>query len=525
MESRGRDHSGGRDSAELETFFGGLAKPWAGFHIIGAMKRFLAFDLGAESGRGILGILSSGNLALREIHRFANTPVRLPQGLFWDSFRLLHEIEEGIRLAGKEGSTIDGIGVDTWGVDFGLLGEDGTLVENPRCYRDARTNGILEAAFQQMPKEQIYARTGIQFLQFNTLFQLLAMRRMKASSLGAARTLLMMPDLMNYWLCGQAAAEVTIASTSQIYNPQAGAWDGELLESFGVSSGLLPKLVPPGTRLGTLLPHVAEATRVSPEIPVYTAAGHDTACAVAAVPASGEREWCYISSGTWSLMGAELSAPVMTPAAMERGFTNEVGVDGRIRFLKNIMGLWLLQECRRAWALDGQEYSYDELTQASLSAEPFLAVVDPDAFLAPGRMPDKIQEFCQSTGQRIPVRPEQITRVIFESLAVCYRKVLEDLEATLGKQIEVVHIVGGGSRNRVLNQFVADVTGRLVIAGPFEATAIGNVLVQAMGSREISGLNAAREVVKNSFEVRRFEPQSSAQWESAYEKFRELTRP
>lgn len=487
------------------------------------MQRFLAFDLGAESGRGILGILSSGNLALREVHRFANTPVHLPQGLFWDSFRLFHEIEEGIRLAGKEGATIDGIGVDTWGVDFGLLGEDSTLVENPRCYRDARTNGILEAAFAQMPKDELYARTGIQFLQFNTLFQLLAMRRMNASSLAAARTLLMMPDLLNYWLCGRPVAEITIASTSQIYNPAGGAWDGELLESFGVSPGLLPELVAPGTRLGTLLPHVAEATRVSPEVPVYTAAGHDTACAVAAVPASADADWCYISSGTWSLMGAELAHPVMTPTAMAHGFTNEVGVGGRIRFLKNIMGLWLLQECRRAWALDGKDYTYDELTQAATGAEPFLAVVDPDAFLAPGRMPDKIRGFCEQSGQRVPESPEQITRVIFESLAVCYRKVLEDLEATLGKRMEVIHIVGGGSRNRVLNQFVADVTGRLVVAGPFEATAIGNVLVQAMGSGELQGLESARDVVKNSFEVRRYEPQGSREWESAYAKFRELT--
>jgi rhamnulokinase len=333
----------------------------------------------------------------------------------------------------------------------------------------------------------------------------------------------MMPDLLNYWLCGRAAAEITIASTSQIYNPASGAWDGKLLESFGVSPSLLPELVAPGTRLGTLLPHVAEATRVSPEVPVYTAAGHDTACAVAAVPASADGNWCYISSGTWSLMGAELAHPVMTPTAMAHGFTNEVGVGGRIRFLKNIMGLWLLQECRRAWALDGRDFTYEELTQASTGAEPFLAVVDPDAFLAPGRMPDKIRSFCQQSGQRVPESPEQITRVIFESLAVCYRKVLEDLEATLGKRIEVIHIVGGGSRNRVLNQFVADVTGRLVVAGPFEATAIGNVLVQAMGSGELQGLESARDVVKNSFEVRRFEPQGSREWESAYAKFRELT--
>ena len=486
------------------------------------MKRFLAFDLGAESGRGIVGTLSGGNLALREIHRFPNTPVHLPQGLFWDSFRLFHEIEYGLRQAGREGAALDGIGVDTWGVDFGLIGRDGTLIENPRCYRDARTNGILEAAFARMPKEEIYARTGIQFLQFNTLFQLFAMQRDGASSLPAAHAMLMMPDLLSYWLSGKVASEITIASTSQIFDPRSMEWDRGLLEAFGLSSSILQKLVSPGTRLGTLLPHLAEATRLSEETPVYASAGHDTACAVAAVPATASASWCYISSGTWSLLGAELGAPVMNASALSHGFTNEVGADGRIRFLKNIMGLWLLQECRRAWAQDGSEYKYEDLVSAAKDAEPFLAVVDPDAFLAPGGMPDKIRKYCADSGQQVPGNPGQITRVILESLAVCYRKVLEDLEETLGRRMEVVHIVGGGSQNRLLNQFVADATGRQVVAGPAEATAIGNVLVQAMGSGAVPDLDSAREVVKNSFEVRRFEPRNSQGWESAYSRFREL---
>ena len=487
------------------------------------MKRFLAFDLGAESGRGIVGILSGGNLALREVHRFANIPVRLPQGLFWDSFRLFHEIEQGIRLVGKEDARLDGIGVDTWGVDFGLLGRDGTLVENPRCYRDARTDGILEAAFARMPKEEIYARTGIQFLQFNTLFQLFAMQRNGASSLVAAHSLLMMPDLLNYWLSGRAAAEITIASTSQVYNPASAAWDHGLLESFGLQSSILLDLVTPGTKLGTLLPHLADASRMSEETPVYATAGHDTACAVVAVPAAANGNWCYISSGTWSLLGAELEAPVMNANALAHGFTNEVGVGGRIRFLKNIMGLWLLQECRRAWAQDGAEYTYEELVSAATDAEPFLAVVDPDAFLAPGNMPEKIRRYCSRTGQCVPQGPAQITRIILESLAVCYQKVLEDLEVILERKMDVVHIVGGGSRNWLLNQFVADATGRLVVAGPGEATAIGNVLVQAMGGGDVANLDSAREVVRNSFEVRRFEPQGSKGWDAAYSRFRELT--
>lgn len=487
------------------------------------MKRFLAFDLGAESGRGIVGILQRGNLALREIHRFPNTPVRLPQGLFWDSFRLFHEIELGLRQAGREGLVLDGIGVDTWGVDFGLVGRDGTLLENPRCYRDARTDGILEAAFARMPKEEIYARTGIQFLQFNTLFQLFAMERSGASSLTAAHRLLMMPDLLNYWLCGKAAAEITIASTSQILDPKRADWDRGLLETFGISSSILLDLVAPGTRLGTLLPHLAEASRLSETTPVYAAAGHDTACAVVAVPADAGTNWCYISSGTWSLLGAELDAPAMSASALSHGFTNEMGAGGKIRFLKNIMGLWLLQECRRAWAQDGSEFSYEALMNAAASAEPFLAIVDPDAFLAPGKMPDKIRAYCADSGQRIPQEHGEISRVILESLAVCYRKVLEDLEETLGRRMDVVHIVGGGSQNLLLNQFVADATGRLVVAGPAEATAIGNVLVQAMGGGDLANLDSARDVVKNSFEVRRFEPKNSGNWESAYRRFRELT--
>lgn len=486
------------------------------------MQRFLAFDLGAESGRAILGILNGSNLALRELHRFPNTPVRLPQGLFWDTFRLFQEIEEGIRIACREGSAIDGIGVDTWGVDFGLLGADGTLVENPRCYRDARTNGILEAAFSVMPREVLYGRTGIQFLQFNSLFQLFAMKRQNASALPVAAQLLHIPDLLNYWLTGRAVSERTIASTSQIYNPETHAWDRSLLETFGVSAHILGELVEPGAYLGPLLPEVMETVRCTQSIPVYASAGHDTACAVAAAPAVPGKNWCYISSGTWSLMGAELDAPVMSDRALAHTFTNEVGVAGSIRFLKNIMGLWLLQECRRAWAADGKDYTYDELVIAALSAKPFLAVVDPDAFLAPGRMPEKIQDFCRRTGQQAPTGPEEITRVIFESLAVCYRKVLLDLEETLGRRMDVIHIVGGGSRNSVLNQFVADATGRTVVAGPAEATAIGNVLVQAMGSGLITSHAHAREVVRNSFEVKHFEPQNSAGWEQAYARFREL---
>jgi len=491
---------------------------------MGAMQRYLAFDLGAESGRAIQGTLDSGKLALREFHRFLNQPVRLPQGLYWDTFRLFHEIQQGIGIACRDGGSIHGIGVDTWGVDFGLLGDDGTLVENPRCYRDARTDGIFDSAFQVMPREEMYHRTGIQFLQFNSIFQLHAMRKQNASALAAARTLLHMPDLLNYWLCGRAVSERSIASTSQCYDPRTQDWDRDMVARFGIDPGILAPLVDPGTPIGTLLPVIGESARAaSCAIPVYATAGHDTACAVAAVPASSGRNWCYVSSGTWSLMGTELEAPVMNDRALAHTFTNEVGVNGSIRFLKNIMGLWLLQECRRFWAAAGNDYSYEHLVASCEHASPFFAVVDPDAFLAPGHMPEKIQEYCRKTGQPVPEDPAQITRVILESLAVCYRKVLLDMEDTLGRHMEVIHIVGGGSRNAVLNQFVADATGRIVVAGPGEATAIGNVLIQAIGSGELRNQHEAREVVRNSFEVRAFQPRSHAGWEAAYQTFRHLT--
>jgi len=490
---------------------------------MGAMHRYLAFDLGAESGRAIQGIIKDGNLALRELHRFPNLPVRLPHGLYWDTFRLFKEMQEGIRIASREDVAIHGIGVDTWGVDFGLLGADGTLVENPRCYRDPRTDGILEAAFQVMPKEAIYKRTGIQFLQFNTLFQLFAMKQQGASGLPVAKTMLHMPDLLNYWLTGRAVSERTIASTSQFYDPVRQDWDRELLEIFGVNPSILAPLVDPGEHLGSVLPEIMEACHAKQTIPVYASAGHDTACAVAAAPAQPGQDWCYISSGTWSLMGAELKAPVMNKRAMAHTFTNEVGIQGTIRFLKNIMGLWLLQECRREWSITERQFTYEELVESAQSAEPFVAIVDPDAFLAPGRMPEKIQDYCRRTKQSIPDQPGQMTRVILESLAVCYRKVLHDLEEALGRRMEVIHILGGGSRNDVLNQYVADATERRVVAGPSEATAIGNILVQALGSGQLKDHEQAREVVRNSFGVKHFEPSGRAGWNIAYERFRELT--
>jgi rhamnulokinase len=481
-------------------------------------KRYLAVDLGAESGRAILGTVSDRRLTLEELHRFPNTPVQTPTGLYWDTFRLFHEIVHGLRVAGRERKvTLDGIGVDTWGVDFALLGRDGALIANPMHYRDPRNDGMLERTFAVVSREEIFRHTGIQFLQFNTLFQLYAMKLAASPALGAARTLLFMPDLFNYWLTGERRSELTIASTSQFYNPLEKRWATELFAGLGLPASLLPEIVPPGTRLGTLLPHVAEAAGL-PDARVYATACHDTAAAVAAVPADGE-DWCYISSGTWSLMGVELDEPVINERSLALNFTNEIGAGAKVRFLKNIAGLWLIQECRRAWAAEGCESSYEELAQLADTARPFVAVINPDAFLQPGRIPEKIAEFCRSTGQAAPKDRAETCRVILESLALRYRQVLESLEALLGRKLRVIHIVGGGSRNNVLNRFVAEATGRSVVAGPAEATAAGNVLVQMLGSGSLSGLAEARQLVKRSFELNAIQAESTPAWDAAYERF------
>jgi rhamnulokinase len=469
------------------------------------MRRYLAVDIGAESGRAMLGSLGGGALTIEELHRFPNTPVRVRGALYWDALRLFHEIQEGLAI-GRQRGDLAGIGVDTWGVDFALLDDDGALIDNPRHYRDARTTGMMEAVFSRVPRNEVFAATGIQFMQLNSLYQLYAMRESQA--LARTRTLLFMPDLFNYWLTGVARAERTIASTSQFYDPRARTWATGLLDRLGLSPSILPAIADPGVRLGA-----------TGGVPVYTTGCHDTASAVAAVPA-GSENWCYISSGTWSLMGVELDGPVIDERSLAMNLTNEVGAAGKIRLLKNIAGLWLLQECRRAWAAGGQEYSYEHLARLAAEARPFVAILDPDAFLDPGGMPARISAYCAKTGQPVPQTPGEFARSILESLALRYRRVLEMLEELLGRRMAVIHIVGGGSRNEVLNQFVADATGRTVAAGPTEATAIGNVLIQAIGAGDLAGLAEARALVRGSFPVRMFEPQQS--WGAAYERYREL---
>jgi len=485
------------------------------------MKCYLAVDLGAESGRAILGTLNGNQLQLEELHRFPNVPVRTPSGLYWDSLRLFHEIQQGLSVAGRERKIgLDGVGVDTWGVDFALLGRDGSLVANPMHYRDSRNDGMLDKTFAVVPREEIFAHTGIQFIQLNTLCQLYAMKLAGAPGLEAAARLLFMPDLFNYWLTGVARNELTEASTSQFYNPIEKRWATELFERLGLSASILGEIVFPGTLLGPLLPHVAEAAGLE-RVPVFATASHDTAAAVAAVPAEG-KGWCYISSGTWSLMGVELPEPVINERSLALNFTNEIGFGGTVRFLKNIAGLWLLQECRRAWALEGNEFGYDDLARLAASSQPFKAIISPDAFLYPGAMPAQIAAWCGSRGQVAPETPGEFTRTILESLALRYRQVLESLESAISRQIGPIHIVGGGSRNRLLNQLVADATQRLVVAGPSEATAAGNVMVQAIGSGVIADLKEARAVVRRSLPLSLYEPQPSGGWDDAYSRFSNL---
>ena len=476
------------------------------------MAHYLAFDLGAESGRAIAGTLQDGTLQVEELHRFPNDPLRTDEALSWDIERLWAEIQRGIRVAAERGFRADGIGIDTWGVDYGLLDEQGELIENPRHYRDARNNGMVEAVLARVPREEVFAATGIQFMQINTLYQLYGANREKPEAVARARRLLNIPDLFNYWLTGEARSEATIASTTQFFNPVTMNWATGLLERLGLPTKILCPIVTPGALLGK--------TRTGPQTAVYATAGHDTASAVAAAPAAGGDDWCYISSGTWSLMGLELDRPVIHAESLAHNFTNEVGVAGKIRLLKNIAGLWLLQECRRAWMAEGIAYSYEQLARMAAQARAHSAVIDPDAFLEPGGMPGKIADYCRRTGQEPPGTHAEYARAILESLALRYRHVLESLEILGNRKIAVIHIVGGGSRNGVLNQFVADATGRRVVAGPAEATAIGNILVQAMGAGELSGLEQIRAVVRRSFPPTTVEPRAAADWERAYECYR-----
>ncbi len=477
----------------------------------------LAFDLGAESGRAMLGRFDGERVQLSEVHRFPNGPVYLPDGMHWDVLRLWTEIKQSMALIAREhAGKLASVGLDTWGVDFGLFDRDGALVSNPYHYRDSRTDGMLEEAFRRVPREEIFERTGIQFLVLNSLYQLLSMVVHRSPALDVAQTFLTMPDLFNYWLTGRMVSEFSIATTTQCYDPREEDWARPMLERLGIPAHIFPEIVPPGTVLGDLSPAVARDAGLG-SVPVVAPACHDTGSAVAAVPAEGSG-FAWISSGTWSIIGAELSQPVINEQSLAFNLTNEGGAHGTFRFCKNVMGLWLVQECRRTWARQGEEFSYDELTHMAAEAEPFLAVIDPDhgEFFKPGDMPARMRAFCQMTNQPVPESKGAIIRCALEGIALKYRQVLKRVEEILGRRLDPLYIVGGGTQNQLLSQFTADAIGRQVITGPIEATATGNIIVQAMALGHLASLEEGRAVVRNSFDVTSFEPISQPGWDDAY---------
>ncbi len=486
-----------------------------------AERKYLAFDFGAESGRAILGTLADGKLTLEEKHRFANPMGQIRGQLQWDLLGQWEQVKQGLR--NTRGTKLDGIGVDTWGVDFGLLDSTGDVIGNPTMYRDSCTDGMIDDVNAIVGAKQVFETTGIQVMFFNTLYQMRALVKKSPHKLAAATKLLFMPDLFNYLLTGVAKGEFSIVSTSQMYDPRKRAWATEMLEKIGIPTRILPDIIPTGTVLGPLLDSVAKECEVSPATVIATA-GHDTASAVASVPASGG-SWCYISSGTWSLMGVELAEPIINDKSVAYNYTNEGGIGGSIRFLKNIMGMWLIQECRRHFQKEGHEHSYAELAQMAKDSKPFDILVDPDfaPFATPGDMPGKIDQYCEKTGQAKPATRGAYIRACVDSLALKYRHTLEGLEAILGKSIDTIHIVGGGTQNELLNQLTADICKKSVVAGPIEATAIGNILVQAIATGAIKDIAEARQVVRASFPVKRYDPSDSAA-DAHYERFLALQK-
>ena len=491
-----------------------------------AQQVYLGVDLGAESGRVIAGLWDGKQMKLEEMHRFPNGGVAIADSLRWNTLGLWNEIQTGLTAAAKKfGKSVVSVGVDTWGVDYALLSKSGEVLGLPFHYRDGRTRGMFQRAFAKVSREEIFSATGLQFMEINTLYQLLAHQKNNPELLAAAETLLLMPDFLHYCLSGARVSEFTIATTSQCVNPKKRAWDTGLLEKLGLPTKIFPEIVPPGTRIGQLRASLAERTGLGP-IAVVAPAAHDTGSAVAAVPTTntGKANWAYLSSGTWSLLGVELQDALLSPRVLELNITNEGGVDGTYRLLKNIMGLWLMQQCRRAFIEKGKDISYEQLVQLASEAPAFRSLVDPndDRFLNPPSMPAAIKDFCRDTNQPIPETEGQFARCVFECLALTYASTLEGLEGLTGTKIEAVHVVGGGSRNKVLNQFTANACGRPVIAGPVEATGFGNLLVQARSHGEIKTLADIRAAVRASSEVTQHDPENAAAWQDARGRFAKL---
>jgi rhamnulokinase len=493
----------------------------------GMSNGYIAIDLGAESGRVIVGVLADGRLRLEEVHRFNHEPVWLPTGLHWDITGIWRETLAGLRHAAawtkSNGVEPISVGVDTWGVDWALVDDAGELVGLPHAYRDPRNAAAYDEVIAKLGRDRIYQTTGIQFMALNTLYSLYAHKLADPDAIAKGK-LLFMPDLLHFWLSGERTIEANIASTSQMVDCHTGDWAKGMLIELGLPIPELRPLTNPGDQIGPLRKKLAEDTGLPAGVRVVAPASHDTASAVAAVPAVEHANWCYLSSGTWSLLGVEIDKPCVTSAAQAASFTNEGGVAGTIRFLKNIPGLWLVQECRRDFARQGQEFDYAMLTRLADEAEPFRTLVDPAhaAFQSPGDMPRKIAEFARRAGQPVPQTPGQFVRACLESLALAYREKLETLESILGRRYDVIHVVGGGGKNALLSQMTADATSRRVVVGPYEATAVGNALVQAMAVGDVRDLAELRQIVSRSFELPTFEPQRTADWKRAYDLFRAL---
>lgn len=477
-------------------------------------KRVLAFDFGASSGRAILGRFDGQTIALEEIHRFSNDPVTLNGTLYWDFLRQMFEIKLGL-VKGHLAGGFDSVGIDTWGVDFGLLDADGCLLANPVHYRDLRTRSAMADLFRKIPKEQVYALTGIQFMALNTVYQVQALAIRQPELLSRAKSILFMPDLMAYYLTGVQQTEYTIASTSQMLDAYTRTWSGEILSALGMSRDVLAPLVVAGTVTGTLSADICGELCIPP-VPFVRVASHDTASAVVAVPAE-ESDFIYLSSGTWSLMGIESDRPIINDLSARFNFTNEGGYGGKIRYLKNIMGLWLIQESRRQWLREGHEIGYADMERMALVSEPFKCLIDVDADVlgTPGDLPGRIRELCRASGQPVPETIGEVVRCIYESLALKYRLTKQQVEQVSGRCFPAIHVVGGGTKDGLLSQFTADATGSRVIAGPIEATALGNIAVQLIAQGAIRDLAEARRIIAASTELRTYEPQNAEIWDNA----------
>ncbi|WMJ88057.1 rhamnulokinase [Anaerocolumna sp. MB42-C2] len=485
------------------------------------MKKVLAFDFGASSGRAMLGIYDGSSIQLKEIHRFSNDPVMVNGTMYWDILRLFHEIKQGL-LKAKHESEFDSIGIDTWGVDFGLLDKDGNLLENPIHYRDKRTLGMLEKSFEKLPKTEFYSITGNQFMEINTAFQLLSLKLNRTELLDRTDKMLLTPDLFNFMLTGVKASEYSIASTSQLLDAKKGIWSDKVIETLGLPKKIFAPVVASGTKIGVLSDEICEELGVK-KCDVIAVAGHDTQSALVAVPAE-EDNFIFISCGTWSLIGTELDKPLINEKSDYYNITNEGGYGGKASFLKNITGLWLIQESRRQWIREGQEYNFSKLEELALGAKAFACFIDPDAteFSSSGDIPSRIREYCRRTGQMIPESVGEIVRCINESLALKYHYALEQISDCTGHVYNKIHMVGGGIQSKQLCQFTANASGCFVTAGPVEATVLGNVALQLMASGQIKDITEARKIIGQSPDIVKYEPKEKEAWEEAYKRYKEI---